>query len=125
LNDLSRALSKSETTKPRVQNLDKFDRNKPSCLETTDTALIVARARTGQLNLYQLTNKSDGLCDIQQLGRNKLFFRNSMAWYREFVAGPRITNVQGQMKQNKDRVKAYVEDFFETKRKRESLPYRR
>ncbi|RGP57849.1 hypothetical protein FLONG3_11456, partial [Fusarium longipes] len=118
LQDASKSPSKSERRKPRVHDFDNFDPNQHSCLDTTETALIVAKIKTGQLNLYQLTNKSDGLCDMQQLGGNEAFFRNYMVWYKEFVTGPRVTNTEGQTKQSRDKVRQYVENFIKRQKQK-------
>ncbi|UZP33524.1 hypothetical protein NXS19_001340 [Fusarium pseudograminearum] len=56
-------LSNREKKKPTATDIDKFDYSVHRCLGTKDTALIVAKIDAKQLNLYQLTNKVDGLCD--------------------------------------------------------------
>lgn len=106
-------LSNREKKKPIATDLDKFDYSVHRCLGTKDTALIVAKIDAKQLNLYQLTNKVDRLCDIQQLGRNsKSGLRNSMVWYKEFVNTPRIEKASDQYESIRSKVRAYITTFI-------------
>lgn len=114
-------LSSREKKKPIAPDLEKFDYSVHRCLGTRDTALIVAKIDAKQLNLYQLTNKVDGLCDIQQLGRNsKSDLRNSMVWYREFVNTPRIEKASDQYERIRSKVRAYITTFIKGQETRQT-----
>ncbi|KAM0353959.1 hypothetical protein ACHAP4_008213 [Fusarium culmorum] len=121
LRPASDMLSSREKKKPIAPNLETFDYSVHRCLGTKDTALIVAKIDARQLNLYQLTNKVDGLCDIQQLGRNsKSDLRNSMVWYREFVNTPRIEKASDQYESIRSKVRAYITTFIEGQETRQT-----
>lgn len=114
-------LSNREKKKPIATDLDKFDYSVHRCLGTKGTALIVAKIDAKQLNLYQLTNKVDGLCDIQQLGRNsKSGLRNSMVWYKDFVNTPRIEKASDQYESVRSKVRAYITTFIKGQETRQT-----